>query len=598
MCFKKVFINSFTLIELIVVIVIIGILTAIIVPNVSNFKKEASLTATQNNVRNLQTSSDMYSLDFQGLYPTFSQPEIGVPQPIDFKKINPKYTRTLPKDKPMKYWVDYQGKVWASTVDSPTKVINDGSNLTWIDTTGAVAYNVYEVVEDATGSAANSKQKLSFVKKITGMTSYQTNNHKEYAVSSLDDQGFETPPVSSKYEGYDHYIVVKDNPLENSESNTSEGQIEAPGEVESPSVPTLPVTETPKLDGRYLVIDTEGTWGYDSYTTITEIDIFDMEGNVIPYIPVFAYDSETKNVPSHWNSTSWGKTNLYDNSIYYADNPSGNQSSMVWGSGNSPLSVLWGRLALDLQSEEQIGKIVIYAGSPEKRIPKTISVYSADTLDNIKNINLRNNEGLTLVKSFAFDGTELTVRPYEIRHPDFVDTPNTQLENMYKGTRYLLFELDGKYNQGDLYATISEIELFDKNGVKIPFTPTDRYDGALGTFNFWTSGSWSRLNLNDGDINYISNATGGTSSTVFYGASTTNYWARFLVDLGAEKEVGSIKVWAGSPEKRNAKIIKAYKVHVYDYASQLKNRVNTNLEFLGQTTIPENQYTVEGFLLQ
>ena len=608
MVYKKLLKKSFTLIELIVVIVILGILAAIVIPNVSSFKEEASLTATQSNVRNLQTSVDMYSLDFNGTYPTYSKPEAGIPQPIDFTKIKPEYVRDLPKDKSLKYWVDYQGKVWASTVDSPTGVINDGTNLTWIDSGGAVAYNIYEVTAEVTGAVSKSKISLSFVKKVEGTTSFATGDSKKYAVSSLDEQGFETPPAVSGYKGYDEYIILNpestqgSNPAGNTGSDGQDGS-EEPTESEEQPVPETPAAPTVEevYGGKYLVLDIEGSWGYDTYTTISEIVIYDMEGKKIPYQPASAYDTVSKGTPYYWNTVEWSKTNLNDNNIYYVDNLSGNQSTFVLGRENLPYGdQLWGRISLELLSEQQIGKVVVYAGSPEKRIPKAISIYTADQLDVTKNLTQRNNEGLSFMQKFTFDGTELSVKPYEAKNPNFIDTPSSQVGNLSMTTRYLIFEVAGKYPSGDqTYSTLTEIEIFDVNGNKIAYTPTDRYDAALGQ-NYWTSNVWNKTNLNDGDIGYVSNITGGQAATVFHGINTSesNTWARFTVDLGSIKEVGSIKVWAGSPEKRNPRTVSVFKAENYNYTEHLPKRTNIGLEPFGSVAIPETQYTIKDFTIQ
>lgn len=55
--------SGFTLIELIVVIAVLGILAAIVIPNISNFQNKARETQLTADVRNLQTALDMYRLD-------------------------------------------------------------------------------------------------------------------------------------------------------------------------------------------------------------------------------------------------------------------------------------------------------------------------------------------------------------------------------------------------------------------------------------------------------------------------------------------------------------------------------------------------------
>lgn len=590
MVYKKRLKKSFTLIELIVVIVILGVLAALVLPNVSSFKREASVTATQHNIRNLQTSVDMYRLDFNGESPTYSKPEMGLPQPIEFTKIKPAYVRGLPKDKSLKYWVDYQGKVWASTVDSPIGIINDGTNLTWIDSGGAVAYNIYEITGEVTGAVTESKKGLSFVKRVEGTTSFATGDSKTYAVSALDEQGFETPPVISGYKGYDEYILGSPAPTQG--SNPSGDTV-----TDTPVAPTV----DEGYGGKYLILDVEGSWGYNSYTTISEIEVYDMEGKKIPYQPSSAYETSSKGTPSYWNAMDWDKTHLNDGNIHYIDNRSGSQSTLVLGNENPSYgNQLWGRISLELLSEQQIGKVVVYAGSPEKRIPKSISIYTAEQLDVTKNLTQRENDGLSFMHTFNFDGTELSVRPYEHKHPDFVDVPSSQAGSLNLNTRYLVFEVAGKHPNGDqAYNTLTEIEIFDPNGHKISYTPTDRFDAALGQ-NYWTSNLWGKANLHDGDIGYANNASGTESATVFHGVNTSdsNTWARFAIDLGSIRDVGSIKVWAGSPEKRIPRTVSVFKAGNYDFTEHLTKRTNIGLDSLGTLSIPETQYTVKDFTIQ
>lgn len=54
--------KSFTLIELIVVIAILGILAAIVIPNISSFQKKAKDTQVIADTRNIQTAFDMYMI--------------------------------------------------------------------------------------------------------------------------------------------------------------------------------------------------------------------------------------------------------------------------------------------------------------------------------------------------------------------------------------------------------------------------------------------------------------------------------------------------------------------------------------------------------
>src|SRR5450830_284593 len=92
--------SGFTLIELMVVLLIIGVLAALIVPNVLDRADDARVTAAKTDVNNLMQALKLYKLDNQryptteqGLQALLTKPTSG-PAPINWKQ----YLDLLPND--------------------------------------------------------------------------------------------------------------------------------------------------------------------------------------------------------------------------------------------------------------------------------------------------------------------------------------------------------------------------------------------------------------------------------------------------------------------------------------------------------------------
>lgn len=64
--------QGFTLIEIMVVVVILGILAAVVVPRIMSRPEEARITKTKQDIRALETALDLYKLDNFN-YPTTEQ---------------------------------------------------------------------------------------------------------------------------------------------------------------------------------------------------------------------------------------------------------------------------------------------------------------------------------------------------------------------------------------------------------------------------------------------------------------------------------------------------------------------------------------------
>ncbi len=98
--FRQLIQRGFTLIELMVVMVIIGILASLIVPNVLDRADEARITAARTDVNNLMQALKLYKLDNlryptaeQGLQALLTKPTVA-PVPNNWKS----YLDKLPND--------------------------------------------------------------------------------------------------------------------------------------------------------------------------------------------------------------------------------------------------------------------------------------------------------------------------------------------------------------------------------------------------------------------------------------------------------------------------------------------------------------------
>jgi general secretion pathway protein G len=84
--------RGFTLIELMVVIVILGLLVAIVAPNVWQSKEAATRDAAKAQMKSIATAIDLYRLAHRRMPPSLAA--LTVPDPATGEP----YLRTLPKD--------------------------------------------------------------------------------------------------------------------------------------------------------------------------------------------------------------------------------------------------------------------------------------------------------------------------------------------------------------------------------------------------------------------------------------------------------------------------------------------------------------------
>lgn len=124
-------------------------------------------------------------------------------------------------------------------------------------------------------------------------------------------------------------------------------------------------------------------------------------------------------------------------------------------------------------------------------------------------------------------------------------------------------------------AAINELEFYDANNQKLTYSLLNAYDSSsAGTPSYWNDSVWDKSKLYDNKINYGSNQEGSQTSLVLFfkdrntgTSANTGYYARFLVDLGQEKEIGNIRIAIGGPELRTPKSVSIYYISTSSYIS-------------------------------
>ena len=219
------------------VVSIIAIFSLVVLFSIGdNTKSVIELKAVEVNMETLQAAVDFYKL-YNEEYPTEIQPTETIPQEIDMSLLVPKYMRELPKGKNLKYWVDYRGKIWASSIRNPMNVVNDKGTITWLPVEGAKYYNVYELKEIRDEILSFVKaHKVTLVKKLSaeevGINPlYQGESNKIYLISAIDSNGFESAPIGEA-------VDIK---------------IEYPEQEERPEIKVKPVAVIKDYDGKFTI---------------------------------------------------------------------------------------------------------------------------------------------------------------------------------------------------------------------------------------------------------------------------------------------------------------------------------------------------------
>ena len=137
--------KGFTLIELLIVIVILGVLAAAIIPNLSKFVGSGQLGAANAELAAVRTAVSAYQADHNALLPCTVQPTVGPTEEIVLSaSISPAYIDGTIKGI---YKVDQYGKIVTATpgVDAatgwPLTIVFSRATLKWEKGTGV--YGTY-----------------------------------------------------------------------------------------------------------------------------------------------------------------------------------------------------------------------------------------------------------------------------------------------------------------------------------------------------------------------------------------------------------------------------------------------------------------------
>ena len=188
----------FSLTELIVVIVVLSVLASIVVIGTKNVKQDSYISSIQMNLKTIQTASDKYAMYHNGKYPIAGKIDPFTPQEIKFEILYPDDLRSKPKSDGVRYWLDYNGKVWGSTSKLPSNIEYTKTEFKWSGSPDAEKYRIYAMSKDMFVTGSANQKGVTYV-QVTELTKEKTfiarESNKIYLVSSVDKYGFETAPV-------------------------------------------------------------------------------------------------------------------------------------------------------------------------------------------------------------------------------------------------------------------------------------------------------------------------------------------------------------------------------------------------------------------
>lgn len=191
--------KSFTLVDLLITIVIMGLILSVVFANIVSMKKDSISAMIGNNISIIQNSTDIYHLK-NGQYPTKNKIQPTYPSFVHFDKLQTTYLKKTPDEKiinPQYYWLDYWSVVWGSTVPTPNNFIHTGEQIEIPHNEDVKGYRVY--------SLNYSKNKSEYTTKLVGDFSVQEKadlvklsplpKESNLLVSAIDKYGHETAPV-------------------------------------------------------------------------------------------------------------------------------------------------------------------------------------------------------------------------------------------------------------------------------------------------------------------------------------------------------------------------------------------------------------------
>ncbi|MEO7329711.1 MAG: MopE-related protein, partial [Minicystis sp.] len=167
------------------------------------------------------------------------------------------------------------------------------------------------------------------------------------------------------------------------------------------------------VSGRYAIVDIDGRYASNG-VTITEIVFLDAAGVTIPYVTTgaAAYNSTVNGLPSYWSSGIWDRSNLNDATISgYVDNSTGQTTTTFF---DASTAAGWSRFIVDFSNTKSVAQVKLYTGSPESRIPHSISVYLGASFAATNYNATRSNAGFTLFGTHNYAGNETVVALYTI----------------------------------------------------------------------------------------------------------------------------------------------------------------------------------------